>query len=239
MAAPSYTAVLERIQVMTDNVRSFRVRFQNAPAFAFKAGQFMIVNVPKDGKTVKRAYSIASSPYDPGVVEFCIQHLEGGIASTYFWNLKEGDALSISGPHGNFVLRRPVDYDVVFMATGTGVAPLRSMIHELFHQNTQRAVWLLFGTRYENALLYHEEFLQLAAQKKNFHYIPTISRPQKWPGATGHIQQTFQKTFSPLPAGVNNKQVYLCGWLEVIKAICNDLSASGVPREQLHYEEWG
>lgn len=234
MPATTFRAMVERIDSLAYNVRGFRLRLVEPPVLPFKAGQFIIMHVPSNGTVVKRAYSVASPPHETGIVELCIQHVEGGMASTYFWKLKESDTVSISGPHGNFLLKEPVDYDPVFMATGTGVAPLRAMIQHLFHVGITREVWLLFGCRYEHALLYESEFRALANVRKNFHYIPTVSRPKEWHGEVGHLQQTFQKYITD----VSSKELYLCGWLEVVKAICADLQGMGVPKEKLHYEEW-
>ena len=227
-------ATVERIDSLSYNVRGFHLKLVEPPQLAFKAGQFIIMNVPHEGKIVKRAYSVASPPHELNAVELCIQHVEGGIASTYFWKLKEGDAVSISGPHGNFLLKEPLDYDPVFIATGTGVAPLRAMIKHLFQIHCTRHVWLLFGTRYEHALLYESEFRSLAGLRQNFHYIPTVSRPKEWHGEVGHVQQIFQKHITDYA----DKEIYLCGWLEVVKAVCKDLEGFGVPKEKLHYEEW-
>lgn len=234
MAAITYRAVVERIDSLAYNVRGFRFKLAEPPTIEFKAGQFIILNVPKNGSTVKRAYSIASAPHEPGVVELSVQKVEGGAASTYFWSLREGDAVSISGPHGNFLLKEPYDYDAVFIATGTGVAPLRSMIKHMFHMNAARDIWLFFGCRYEHTILYETEFRSLAGFRRNFHYVPTVSRPKDWHGETGHVQQAFQKHITDFA----NKEVYLCGWMEVIKAVCKDLESYGVPKEKLHYEEW-
>ncbi len=234
MPATQYRAIVERIDSLSYNVRGFRFKLSEPSKLEFKAGQFIILNVPKDGSTVKRAYSIASAPHEPNAIELCIQHVEGGIASTYFWKLKEGDTVSISGPHGNFLMTDPVDYDPVFIATGTGVAPLRSMIKHLLHVNCLRPTWLFFGTRYEHALLYESEFRSLANVRHNFHYIPTVSRPKDWRGEEGHVQQTFQKHMKDF----SNIEIYLCGWMEVVKAVCKDLESFGVPREKLHFEEW-
>ena len=234
MPATTYRATVERIDVLSYNVRGFQFKLLDPPAIDFKPGQFVILRVPQDGKVVKRAYSIASPPHEPGVVELCIQHLEGGIASTYLWKLKAGDPVSISGPHGTFLLKEPVDYEPVFIATGTGVAPFRAMVKHLLHRNVLRDIWLLFGTRYEHALLYESEFRSLAALRHNFHYVPTVSRPKEWRGEVGHVQETFRKYIRD----PSNKEIYLCGWLEVVKAVYADLQGFGVPKEQLHYEEW-
>lgn len=230
----SHRATVERIDVLSYNVRGFRFKLVDPPTLTFQAGQFIIVNVPKDGAVVKRAYSIASPPHEPNAIELCVQHVEGGVASTYFRQLKEGNTVSITGPHGRFVLKEPLDYEPVFMATGTGVAPMRSMIRHLFHINCTQTVWLLFGARYEHALLYESEFRSLANLRHNFRYVPTVSRPKEWHGESGHIQQTFQKYITD----VSNKEIYVCGWLEVVKSVCKDLEGMGVPKEKLHYEEW-
>ena len=235
MPAIQLRAQVERIESLSYNVRSFRLKLQEPPKLEFQAGQFVILHVPHEGKVVKRAYSIASPPHEPMDVELCIQHIEGGIASTYFWKLKEGEQVTISGPHGNFLLKQPLEYEPVFIATGTGVAPLRGMIKHLFHTNFQKDYWLLFGTRYEHSLLYESEFRSLANVRRNFHYHPIVSRPKDWKGDTGHVQELFKKYIKDW----SNKEMYLCGWDVVVKAVCADLEALGVPKEKLHYEEWG
>jgi NAD(P)H-flavin reductase len=234
MPATPIRATLERVDILSYNVRAFRFKLAEPPTLAFQAGQFLIVNVPKGESVAKRAYSVASPPHEPGVIELCVQHAEGGVASTYFWGLKPGATVSLNGPHGRFVLKQPYDYEPVLMATGTGVAPFRAMIKDLLHQNFTKDVWLLFGTRYEHALLYESEFRTLANLRRNFHYIPTVSRPKEWRGETGHIQQTFQKVITD----VSNKEIYVCGWLKIVKEICKDLESFGIAKEKLHYEEW-
>lgn len=234
MAAATCQTVLDRATTLSYNVKSFRLRLVNPADLAFQAGQFVIVHVPKDGSFVKRAYSISSPPHEQGVVELCIQHVEKGAASTFFWQLKEGEPVTISGPHGRFTLKEPLTYQPVFMATGTGVAPFRSMIQHLYHVNCLQDIWLIFGCRYEHTVLYEAEFKTLASMKHNFHYLPTVSRPKEWQGETGHIQQTFQKHIRDF----TNKEIYVCGWLEVVKAVVKDLTELGVPPAQLHYEEW-
>ncbi len=238
MAATSCQVICEKIDALAYNVRSFRLKFIEPKVLPFQAGQFVIVNVPKDGKVVKRAYSIASTPHEPNAVELCIQHVEGGIASTYFWALKEGEKLSISGPHGNFLIKQPLDYDPVFLATGTGVAPLRSMIKHLFTTGVTRTVSLIFGTRYEHSLLYESEFRALTKMRPNFKYVPVVSRPKDWRGETGHIQEVYKKLFPDAAAASANQRIYLCGWSEVLKSVCADLTAAGFAKDRLHYEEW-
>lgn len=246
MAAQTCQTVLSRSDVLSYNVRSFRLKLVAPPRLAFEAGQFVIVHIPaKDlpptikaaqaGGIVKRAYSIASPPHEEGVIELCIQHIDGGAASTFFWNLKEGMPVTVSGPHGRFLLKQPLDYEPIFLATGTGVAPLRGMIQHLFHVNATQPVRLFAGCRYEHSVLYEAEFRALASVRHNFQYVPTVSRPKEWKGETGHVQETFRTHVRDFA----NKEIYICGWLEVVKAIAKDLESYGVPPAQIHYEEWG
>ena len=96
MPATTFRAVVERIDSLSYNVRGFRLKLVEPAKIEFKAGQFIILNVPKNGGVVKRAYSVASPPHEMFSLELCIQHVEGGIASTYFWKLKEGDTVAAS-----------------------------------------------------------------------------------------------------------------------------------------------
>ncbi len=247
MAAQTYQTVVDHIDVLSYNVRCFRLRLVQPKQLSFEAGQFVIAHVPtkglpastrasKTGESIlKRAYSIASPPHEEGVVEMCLQHVDGGAASTFFWQLKEGSSVTISGPHGRFVFKQPLDYEPIFMATGTGVAPLRSMIQHLFHVNFTAPVRLFFGCRYEHTILFEAEFRALASLRHNFQYIPIVSRPKEWNGEVGHVQEVFHRHMTDF----SNKEIYICGWLEVVKAIANDLKSFGVPEAQIHYEEWG
>ncbi|HAM39919.1 MAG TPA: hypothetical protein DDX89_01310 [Candidatus Omnitrophica bacterium] len=234
MAAQPYRTVVDRIDILSYNVRCFRLRLAEPTHLPFEAGQFVIVHVPKNGAVVKRAYSIASPPHEEGVVEICLQHVDGGAASTFFWQLKTGSPVTLSGPHGRFVLKQPLTYEPIFMATGTGVAPLRSMIHHLFHLHATQPVRLFFGCRYEHGTLFEAEFRTLASLRHNFQYVPIVSRPKEWQGEVGHVQDAFRKYITDF----TNKEIYICGWLEVVKAVAHDLRAYGVQPGQIHYEEW-
>lgn len=221
------------IRQLASNVKQFRLAFEQP--FRFTAGQFMIVHVPHEGHVVKRAYSIASPPYETGYVELCIQIQEGGIASTYFDRLNTGDRVTLTGPHGTFVMPQPVAYDPVYLAVGTGIAPLRSMYQQLLHDGCERQIWSFLGVRYETDVLYDEESKALKQAHDNFWYIPTVSRPKAWKGETGYVQEKFKK-FIPV---WDDKEMFICGWTERVKQIAADLEAHGVPKKQIHYEEWG
>ncbi|MEW6324372.1 MAG: FAD-binding oxidoreductase [Nitrospirota bacterium] len=242
----NYTVTVARIEVMTPTVKNYTLQFADGVRFRFKPGQFVQAYVPKEPGVVEKPYSIASPPGELTSVELCIKRVEGGYVSTYFDRLVGGESLELRGPVGKFHLREPVDSDLVFLATGTGVVPFRSMLRGLFPLEGDAAwapyqfltdrpkyqVWLFFGVRYEGEILYEAEFRQMAERYPNFHFIPTISRPHHWTGATGYVQDHVRRYVSD-PAG---KQAYVCGLMPMIEAGRTTLKGMGFGREQIHYE---
>ena len=226
---------LEKIFELSDSVRTFRLRFPEGKWIPFKAGQFCMVHVPKDGeKPLKKAYSICSSPFETGYLDLCIKLVEGGFATNWFWTLKEGDALTVTIPYGGFVLKEPVADELVFVATGTGLAPLRSMLRQMLLDGFQKPVTLIFGVRYENEVLYSDEFRELEKKHANFKFIPTISRPKEWKGEVGYVQEKLKKYVTD-PKG---KQIYVCGLVPMIEAVQKAAEEIGFDKKQVHFEKY-
>lgn len=229
------TTRLEKVFDLTPTVKTFRLRFPQGKSVSFKAGQFCSVHIPQEEKVLRKPYSIASAPYEEGYLDLCIKLVEGGYATNWFWELKEGAEVVITIPYGGFLLKQPIDYDPVFIATGTGLAPLRSMIKELFKNNFQRETWLIFGVRYEDELLYDNEWKELAAAHKNFHYVPTVSRPrQKGTEEVGYVQEALKKHISS-PAG---KAIYVCGLIPMIQAVEKAAAEIGFDKAHVHFEKY-
>lgn len=226
---------LEKIFELTPTVRTFRLRFPEGKWIPFKAGQFCMVHVPKEGeKPLKKAYSICSSPFETGYLDLCIKLVEGGFATNWFWTLKEGDELTVTLPYGGFVLKEPVEHELVFVATGTGLAPLRSMLRVLLRDGFQKPITLIFGVRYENEVLYADEFRELEKKHPNFKFIPTISRPKEWKGEAGYVQDKLRKYVTD-PAG---KQIYVCGLVPMIEAVQKAAEEIGFDKKQVHFEKY-
>src|ERR1700731_1092171 len=172
MPLQTFTASLPRSVPLTDLTRHIEFEMQTAPRFGFVAGQWLSFKTKKaDGEEITRAYSIASPPQDNNKFALCLNRVQDGFMSNFLCDMKEGDEISCQGPFGDFILRPPLR-DTIFIATGTGIAPFRSMLHWLLagesrHQNKQ--LYLVFGNRTEQDIYYHEEFLRLAAERENFH----------------------------------------------------------------------
>jgi ferredoxin-NADP reductase len=227
---------LEKIIQLSSSVRTFCLRDVNGKPFVFQAGQFCMVHVPEDGGVKKKAYSIASGPEQTETIELCIKLVQGGLATEWFWTLKQGDEFDLSSPYGRFVLPEGVNEELIFVATGTGLAPFRSMIHHLYHDGAsyEKDVWLIFGVRYENEILYHDEWLALAQKNPHFHYIPTISRPKNWDGAKGYVQERLKESITD-PGG---KKVYICGLVPMVEAVNQAAQQIGFSKDQIHFEKY-
>ncbi len=163
--------------------------------------------------------------------------------SNFLCEMKEGSEITCQGPFGDFTLRPPMR-DTIFIATGTGIAPLRSMLHWLFgsdagkdaqsrHQGKQ--FWLVFGNRTEKDIYYHDEFLHLAQEHANFHYLPTLSRGgSEWQGLRGYVQEH-------VPAIAQDRtdlHAYVCGLDKMIRANRDLLKGMGWDRKSILYEKY-
>lgn len=164
----------------------------------FVAGQYLSIRY----KGTTRPYSVASSP-DRDYIEFCIRRVPGGrLTPELSVDLEPGDQISLRGPYGEFVMEPPSRRDLVFLATGTGVAPFKSMIDYCFENNRdqyrgqERDVWLFLGVAWEDDLPYRSEFRELEREHDKFHFVPTLSRERylsDWQGETAYVQHVVVK----------------------------------------------
>ncbi len=139
-----------------------------------------------------------------------------GVCSNYLCDLDEGDEVKVSGPNGKrFVLpQNPGEHDYIFFATGTGIAPFRSMLLDLLHEKAESQIYLLMGTPYATDLLYHDDFLKLAAEHPNFHYITAISRERQADGRDRmYVDQRLTTNRDELLPVLNSDRtlIYVCG----------------------------
>ena len=235
---PLLTARLVRSVTLTPETRHLEFAVEGNPHFDFAAGQFVSMVAPHDGNEITRAYSIASSPRN-GSFDVCLNRVDGGFFSNYLCDLQEGAAVQFHGPHGYFVLRHPVT-DSLFIGTGTGIAPLRGMIHWLFdpqhpERNRDHQFWLVFGCRYRQDLYYNDEFEQLHREYPNFHYLPTLSREnQAWGGACGYVQDHVRA----LAEGRTGMTAYICGLKEMVTCNRDLLKQLGWDRKRILYEKF-
>jgi ferredoxin-NADP reductase len=216
----------------------FAVR--DVPRFGFVPGQWLSLkaNTP-DGEEITRAYSIASAPSENGYghVAFCLNRVDNGFMSNHLCGLAAGSEITFQGPFGDFTLHPPLR-DTIFIATGTGIAPFRSMLHWLLadpQRHQERELWLLFGARSEQDLYYRDEFERLAARHSNFHFVPTLSRASaEWTGLRGYVQEHVKE----IVGDRKDMHAYICGHDKMVKANRELLKNLGWERTSIRYEKY-
>jgi ferredoxin-NADP reductase len=217
---------------IADEVRHF-VFEAESPDFKFLPGQFVSFSDTVDGRKVTRAYSIASSPHG-ALFELCLNRVKEGKLSPRLFELQAGDSMEMQGPLGYFVLRQPAG-DTVLIATGTGIAPFRSILKAHLPQHPDRQFTLIFGVRYERNIMYREEFEILASEHPNFRFWPTLSRPEAgWTGRTGHVQQHLLEAIGER----RDLDVYICGLKLMVDDVRARLKELGFDRKHIIYEKY-
>src|ERR1700674_4993371 len=130
-ALQTFTACLVRSASLSEPTKHLEFETERVTRFGFVPGQWLSLKQAKpDGEELTRAYSIASPPAEDNRFALCLNRVQEGFMSNFLCDMKEGDEISCQGPFGDFILRPPLR-DTIFIATGTGIAPLRSMLHWL------------------------------------------------------------------------------------------------------------
>ncbi len=232
------SACLVRSSGLSELTKDLEFEIVGKSRFGFVAGQWLSFRHRKpDGEEITRAYSICSPPGDSNRFALCLNRVQDGFMSNFLCDMKEGEEVLLQGPFGDFILHPPMR-DTIFIATGTGIAPFRSMLQWLFADETRhegKHVWLLFGNRFECDIYYHGEFLRLAEEHSNFHYLPTLSRPDgSWQGLRGYVQQHVPKVVE----GRSDMHAYMCGLDKMVKANRELLKSLGWDRKSIRYEKY-
>ena len=213
-------------------MRHFEFEITDSDKFNFTPGQFFSVKENVGGRTVTRAYSIASPP-DGKRFSLCLNRVPEGLISPLLFALEPGGQVEVNEPLGYFTLRHP-ERPALFVATGTGVAPFRSILLSALPNSAP--ITLLFGVRYAHGLLYREEFQGLAEKHPHFRFMPTVTRPDdSWQGPTGRVQTHLDVA---LAGHAETPDVYICGMKEMVDEVRALLKEKGFDRKQIIYEKY-
>ncbi len=246
----TFSARLLRSVPLSEFTKHLEFEVQGVPRFRFVAGQWLSVKgSTPEGEEITRAYSIASAPSQNARFAFCLNRVQDGFMSNYLCDLGEGTEISFQGPFGDFILRPPLR-DTLMIATGTGIAPFRSMLQGMFEAGDrglggragapvaplhQAQFWLLFGARYEQDIYYREEFERLAAEHSNFHFVPTLSRGgPEWTGLRGYVQEHVRE----IVGSRTDMLAYICGLDKMVSANRELLKSLGWDRKSIRYEKY-
>ena len=214
-------------------VRHFVFEVPEVEKFTFVPGQFVSMNRVVNEKKITRAYSIASAPSETNRFELCLNLVHEGKFSPHLFEMKPGDEVEMRPPLGQFVLRHP-DREAVLIATGTGIAPFRSILRAHLNE-TSPAFTLLFGVRHEHNLMYRKEFEEMALHYPHFRFLPTLTRPGPgWTGHTGRVQAHLYDAIGER----RDLDVFLCGLKAMVDETRNILKGMGFDRKQILYEKY-
>lgn len=219
----------------SDIVKRYLLRADN-PDFNFKAGQFVMFDLPITSKFTNRSYSISSPPNNNQEFEVCIVLKEDGSGTPYlFQNVEIGSVIKTAGPFGKFILPDSIETDLCFLCTGTGIAPLRSMILDIYNRQIKHQnIYLIFGNRYKKDILYHDEFTRLSEQYPDFKFIPVLSREnsESWNGEIGYVHPIYLNLYSQ----IQKVTFYICGWSEMVREARNNLKEIGYTKNEIKFE---
>ncbi|HMO14439.1 MAG TPA: NADH:ubiquinone reductase (Na(+)-transporting) subunit F [Pirellulaceae bacterium] len=200
---------------------------------------------------VFRAYSMANYPGEKGIIKLNIRiasppprlpHVPPGIVSSYVFNLKPGDKVTISGPYGEFFIKE-TQSEMVYIGGGAGMAPLRSHIFELFKNlKTNRKVSYWYGGRSLRELFYVDEFREIEKQFPNFSFNLALSEPlpeDNWTGYVGFIHQVLLDNYLSKHPAPEDIEYYICGPPMMNAAVFKMLDDLGVEPENIAYDDFG
>ncbi len=228
----TFTAMLKEKKYLTADV--MHLCFDAPFSFTFAAGQFVIIKITNKGETKNRTYSILNPPSERGKIELCAKIIDGGFASDVFKNARTGDEFEMQGPFGSFVFDEKKHgkdgTEHWFVCTGAGVTPLYSMLMEHAKNKPAVSFTLLFGCRTVGDILFYDELKKLEKECPNFKYLVTLSQ-EKWSGLQGRVQEH-------LPAELNNKMFYLCGFKDMVLDTQQALKNRGVSPENIKVERY-
>jgi len=214
--------------------------FKASPELSFQPGQWVSVHFPGHrndrGELLKSAYSIASAPSNDGRFDLCVARIKDSQSSTLLHAASIGDRFPMTGPFGAFLMAA-IERPFLMVATGTGIAPFRSMLHATVAQARQPMA-LLFGNRDESETLYRSEFEALEQSSPLFRFYPTLSQPSSgWTGRVGYVQPHVLDIATRL--GAPACDAYVCGQPAMVKDVHRILHVQlGLEARRIHVERY-
>jgi NAD(P)H-flavin reductase len=225
--------------MLSPSVRSLVFEIMGARPLVYEPGQAIDLFVPTaSGLANKRAYSIASAPGFAGErhIELAVTRVPDGPTSAALHHAVEGDAFEADRPRGALV-RWPAERDRsgLFVATGSGLAPLRAILQAELARSEGPRVELLFGCRTRADILWGDELAEWSRAFPRFSLAVTLSRPDpEWTGLTGHVQAHVANRF----AALQPERAYVCGLSPMVESVVEALGRAGLARGSVRTEEY-
>jgi Na+-transporting NADH:ubiquinone oxidoreductase subunit F len=235
-----FEAEVSALRNLTHDIKEVRLALKAPGGITFRAGQYIQFEVPAYELTdepVYRAYSLSSSPADGSEIELEVRYVPNGICTTYVHqHLAVGEPVTVNGPYGEFYLR-DTERDIIFIAGGSGMAPIKSILHEMARRGNRRKARYFFGARSMRDLFLLEEMKALEGELADFCFIPGLSDPapdDDWSGETGLITEVVGRH----TANAAQAEAYLCGSPLMIDACVAVLKEKGMPEERIYFDKF-
>ena len=227
---------VQRMERLADDVIVLYLKLPANERLQFLAGQYLEFLL-RDG--TRRSFSMANPPHDDELIQLHVRHVPGGHFTDHvFGKMKERDILRFEGPHGTFFLREDSDKPIVCVASGTGFAPIKSVIEHALAEGVRRPMTLYWGGRRPKDLYMNELPLKWAAEHPGFRYVPVISDAlpeDAWTGRTGFVHRAVMEDFPDL----SGYQVYACGVPVMVDAARHDFVAEcGLPEDEFYADSF-
>lgn len=224
-------------ELVTSDIKRVRIKLLEPKKMTYKPGQYVQIRIPTDAGIEFRAYSMASNPDQTDEIEVNVKLIPDGIGSTYVHSKSVGSKIEFSGPYGDFFLKTDSQNDIVCVAGGVGLAPLKSIVSYWEAHKPDRHIYLFYGARKEIDLYDHDYFTRLDKQFEKFHYHPGLSdADQTWEGAKGFIHTVMDNVMEP--GSGEHSEAYLCGPPIMINAVTETLKSKGLTEERIWYDKF-
>ncbi len=227
---------VQKIDKVADDVAILQLKLPANERLQFLAGQY-IDFLLKGGE--RRSFSMANAPHADELVELHVRHVAGGSFTDHvFTKMKERDILRLEGPLGSFFLREDSAKPIVFVASGTGFAPIKSIIESALHRGVSRPMVLYWGCRRPKDLYLHALPETWAREHAHFRYVPVVSeaRPEdQWTGRSGFVHRAVMQDLPDL----SGYQVYACGVPIMVDSARKDFTTlCGLPEDEFYADSF-
>ena len=219
---------VSKVMDMAPDVRAIFLKIPATERLQFLPGQYIDVLLKEGGR---RSFSLANAPGDDALLELHIKRVPGGMFTDHvFSTLKEKDILRFEGPLGTFFIRQESTRPLLMVATGTGFAPIKSMLESLFAQDFIRPVHFYWGVRHAEDFYYQDLLNEWHSRYAHFRVIQVVSRPESsWSGATGYVTEHIMRDFPDVSAF----DAYICGHPDMVFSLSAALQEAGLSPEHI------
>ncbi len=226
-----------KTETIAADIKEIELEMIEPDSIDFKAGQYIQVMIPSGNETVYRSYSISSHPGNCKSLTLNIKLEDKGIGSTYLHKLKVDDSVKISGPYGDFLLTGS-NRQAVFVAGGVGLAPINSILHQIFKDNINRKCIVYFKVKLEEEFYYLEQLARWKEEHSNFSYkliVSDIPETKSFShGDRARITKILEEDF----AQIAESEFYLCGAPKMIDGIMEFFEKKEIPSERVFYDKF-